>query len=74
MLSIHSPDSVFTVLVNIFIHKTHNHFWSVILVYMYSNTTNLYVSEFQFRDKNLVRVTRSFSVFASGPGYNANTL
>jgi len=28
MLSIHSPDYVFTHLVSIFISKTHSHFWS----------------------------------------------
>ena len=32
MHSIHSPDYVFTVLVSIFIRKTHNHFLSAILV------------------------------------------
>ena len=32
MHSIHSPDYVFTVLVSIFISKTHNHFLSTILV------------------------------------------
>ena len=32
MRSIHSPDYVFTVLVSIFIIKTHNHFLSAILV------------------------------------------
>jgi len=32
MHSLYSPDYVFTVLVNIFISKTHNHFLSAILV------------------------------------------
>jgi len=30
MLSVQSPDYVLTVLVSIFISKTHNHFWSSI--------------------------------------------
>ena len=34
MLSIHSPDYVFTVLVSIF-HETHNHFWAPSQCYQY---------------------------------------
>jgi len=35
MLSIHSPDSVFTILVSIFMWKTHNHFGAPFQCYKY---------------------------------------
>ena len=48
MLSIYSPDYVFTVLVSIFINKTHNHFWApsqgtntFVLVYIVSVLTTM---------------------------------